>query len=1524
MNLLKMSTYVDPLFVRCLQKLPEDRTKEELQNIFCHLHDLEALRSLREQAIREISKSVRYEKREANEILYCRENLSTCWYILLSGSVFIDHAMYLPRASFGKRTSGTGRRETDCLILETSELLVINSKSANRRSRTSHRSGRRKGVRIDYPDAQFLQPGQRQSGNQSNLERLMALESEDSKVSSSNRGRSLSEDRGQSLSDTESPPSIRLERTQSLDSEQKTKKDIDDVHLVMEQEQGRRMQAPIAVLSTPTHTLSTGDRSSIHSSIGSSYSDLIAISSEFDQADTNSMGENAFDSDDDETSESSGSLHVRDIVRDCLEKEPSERTEDDIEILLDFMRHLPALSTMTMSVRKALCSFMVFAVVTDANTIVMKDKEELDSWSVILNGHVEITKADGSIEQLHLGDSFGVRASMEKQFHEGVMKTTVDDCQFVCIAQEHYCRILTQGEENKQEIKEDGQTVMVMEPRVVDDRRQGYIVIKGIPEKMIGHLMADQHLVDPTYVEDFLMTYRAYMSSPQKICDSLLKWFEDETKRDKVTRSVLLWVNNYYNDFENNADMIEFLEEFEDNLEREEMGPQLRLLHIAGAAKAKPRTMILARSDRDSPLSCSIVGGWEKRMSIFISKVEKGSKAQKVGLRKGDQILDVNGHNFEHMTKVKALEILKGTTHLSITVKYNTLGFTLLQDKRRRYFSFVAGSNQKQSSKGLTRKPAFRDILASQDSQNWGRQTSQDIALLQTDPRARLTIPDIALSMHKAAPEIKDKKGDKKSGYRTLGHKNKLQKAMARISILPNKGSSNSGRNMDDTASTTSSQSHNRSASLGTSPYLSNSNPDLSTASFATTYDANYPYQSNVPDDVLKIFRADQSCKYFLVHKETSAGEIVMLAIQEFGITDTTPGQYCLCEVTVGQGGLVKQKRLPDHQSNISEKLSLSGRLFLRNNMSSEVLVSDELAVELLKESSVTFLQLDPIEVATQLSLRDYKIFQRIESTDFIDNLFDLPRPVQDSDALKEFEDLVNLEMFWVVSEVCLESSMVKRAKMLKHFIKIAKHCKDCRNFNSMFSLISGLGQGSVSRLKNTWDKVPSKYIKMFEDLTELLDPSRNMSKYRNLLNAESVQPPLLPFFPVVKKDLTFIHLGNKTEVDGLINFEKLRMIAREVRYINNLGNGVYDPKHLLVPNSGHGAGGTLPRKRSRERRISAALNPKKMWEELQPRKACLQAQMARRVILYLENVKIIQDEEELREMSLKCEAVPSNTGSFATLPRRKPKDPVSNSTPSSPSNSHNPSPTHSASNVKQQEEKMKQLIYKDAPKTSFGVTSPKNLKKILALSEEGDKRIKNMKFDQGTVSEGNIAGSSPPSSPKHGFQRRAMKKSTQPQGRGPRQLSPQRSDSGYGGSDAGSTSSRLDQDPKRRHTVASGPVCAPGLLGASYDSSDSGQLSSLDTTSNSSLGSASPPGRHSSIKRDANSLKARVKRYPSCDYPRAPPRYQMAKRAVPPPAPTRHFSTSSQEMMERKPPDYEEAARRASETAQWLSGGSI
>lgn len=55
-----------------------------------------------------------------------------------------------------------------------------------------------------------------------------------------------------------------------------------------------------------------------------------------------------------------------------------------------------------------------------------------------------------------------------------------------------------------------------------------------------------------------------------------------------------------------------------------------------------------------------------------------------------------------------------------------------------------------------------------------------------------------------------------------------------------------------------------------------------------------------------------------------------------------------------------------------------------------------------------------------------------------------------------------------------------------------------------------------------------------------------------------------IPFYPVVKKDLTFIHLGNDSKIEGLINFEKLRMIAKEVRTLTNMCSSPYDLLTML------------------------------------------------------------------------------------------------------------------------------------------------------------------------------------------------------------------------------------------------------------------------------------------------------------------------------------------------------------------------
>lgn len=88
----------------------------------------------------------------------------------------------------------------------------------------------------------------------------------------------------------------------------------------------------------------------------------------------------------------------------------------------------------------------------------------------------------------------------------------------------------------------------------------------------------------------------------------------------------------------------------------------------------------------------------------------------------------------------------------------------------------------------------------------------------------------------------------------------------------------------------------------------------------------------------------------------------------------------------------------------------------------------------------------------------------------------------------------------------------------------------------------------AVSRLQQTWDKIPSKFRKLFQEFEALIDPSRNHRAYRVFVG--KLQPPVIPFMPLLLKDMTFAHEGNKTSLDGLVNFEKMHMMAQTMRTI--------------------------------------------------------------------------------------------------------------------------------------------------------------------------------------------------------------------------------------------------------------------------------------------------------------------------------------------------------------------------------------
>lgn len=126
-----------------------------------------------------------------------------------------------------------------------------------------------------------------------------------------------------------------------------------------------------------------------------------------------------------------------------------------------------------------------------------------------------------------------------------------------------------------------------------------------------------------------------------------------------------------------------------------------------------------------------------------------------------------------------------------------------------------------------------------------------------------------------------------------------------------------------------------------------------------------------------QVYRSDQQCKYLLVHKETTAQQVVMLTLHEFGITEPS-NSFSLCEVSVAEGGIVKQRRLPDQLQNLAERIGLSSRYYLKANGTTEPLVPDDMAPDLIRESSVSFLQLNAVEVAIQLTLQDFSIFRQV------------------------------------------------------------------------------------------------------------------------------------------------------------------------------------------------------------------------------------------------------------------------------------------------------------------------------------------------------------------------------------------------------------------------------------------------------------------------------------------------------------------------------------------------------------------
>ena len=224
---------------------------------------------------------------------------------------------------------------------------------------------------------------------------------------------------------------------------------------------------------------------------------------------------------------------------------------------------------------------------------------------------------------------------------------------------------------------------------------------------------------------------------------------------------------------------------------------------------------------------------------------------------KGDQILEVNGQSFEHSTKyARAIEVLKSVCHLSITVKSNLLAF---QDMVQNLEDGPKNNKSRKSPNNLLIESSV-DCSASGD-QFTNKRELTSIPVTRSKKEASL-VPGMGLAATGASGK-----------FLAISSRQLLNRAFNKFLHKPHKSLGGGDTSLIDDASLAGGSTCHSSAALFPVNHLTGASSEARDA-------VSEDNRSEFPEHVLKVFKADQTCKYLLIHKETTAHEVVMLSLQ--------------------------------------------------------------------------------------------------------------------------------------------------------------------------------------------------------------------------------------------------------------------------------------------------------------------------------------------------------------------------------------------------------------------------------------------------------------------------------------------------------------------------------------------------------------------------------------------------------------------------------------------------------------------
>ncbi|CAG8532246.1 22895_t:CDS:10, partial [Racocetra persica] len=215
----------------------------------------------------------------------------------------------------------------------------------------------------------------------------------------------------------------------------------------------------------------------------------------------------------------------------------------------------------------------------------------------------------------------------------------------------------------------------------------------------------------------------------------------------------------------------------------------------------------------------------------------------------------------------------------------------------------------------------------------------------------------------------------------------------------------------------------------------------------------------------------------------------------------------------------------------------------------------------------IKFLDLDPLEIARQLTIIEAKLYNKIRPVECLNKAWS--RESKEGEDSEGEEIAVNIKAMivnsnqitgWVAESILNQKEIKKRCAFIKHFVAVADRCKQLNNFNSLTAIISGLNSAPIHRLKRTWEMVNARTIQTLDNLNRIMNSTKNFFDYREMLH--SVNPPCVPFLGVYLTDLTFIEDGNPDILkknQQLINFSKRMKTADVIREIQQYQSVPYN-----------------------------------------------------------------------------------------------------------------------------------------------------------------------------------------------------------------------------------------------------------------------------------------------------------------------------------------------------------------------------